>query len=151
MRLLCPAIGHRLAARRLFDPDAPLMRWSLVGVYDDPNARRPVLPARYLRLDDRIAGFLLGSSAIEPRLTPLSVAGDPGSAEVHSAIRLRLDAWKAGWMNKPWTRAPVVNFCGRYGSGRQASVRHLAAALGQPVVMFDYRRSRAAKWASSRG
>jgi AAA+ superfamily predicted ATPase len=137
MRLLCPTISHRLAARRLFDPDAPLMRWSLIGLYDDPNARRPVLPARYLKLDDRIAGFLLDSPTMDPRLIPLLVADVTGLAAVHPDVRRRMDAWATGWISVPWTRAPVINFSGRYGSGRRASLQHLAAALGRSAVGLD--------------
>src|SRR5437867_9428889 len=58
MRLLCTTTAERVAARRCFEPEAPLVRWELISLHDDPNARRPVLVARYLKMDERIARYL---------------------------------------------------------------------------------------------
>src|SRR5262249_49844181 len=46
VRLFCTTLEERVAARRCFLPDAPLVSWSLVSLNDDPGARRPVLLAR---------------------------------------------------------------------------------------------------------
>src|SRR6266516_7330319 len=62
---------ERLAARRSFDADGALQSWELVGLYDDPGARRPVLLSRFLKLDERIVGYLLGSACIDAQLAPL--------------------------------------------------------------------------------
>ena len=46
LRLLCSKVEERVGARRSFEADAPIIRWELITLHDDPNARRPVLLAR---------------------------------------------------------------------------------------------------------
>ena len=137
LRLLCPTLEARLAARCWFAPDAPLMRWHLVTLHDDPGARGPVLLARYLKLDERIAGYLLGSEAIDPRLAPL-VAAPPaaGLAAAPPLISRQLNAWATAWTSRPTPRPPVLLLHGRYGTGKRAAARVFADALGWPLLML---------------
>ena len=54
LRLLCSTVSERLHARQAFTMEAPLLRWDLITLAEDPGARHPVLLARYLKLDERI-------------------------------------------------------------------------------------------------
>ncbi|MFN8499785.1 MAG: ATP-binding protein [Anaerolineae bacterium] len=147
MRLLCPTIGDRLAARRAFEPGAPLTRWDLATLHDDPGARRPVLLARYLKLDDRIAGYLLGSPDVDARLVPLAVQlPTPSATGLSSAVTIQLERWAAAWRTHatPGTTllgggppAPLLLIHGRYGTGKRAAAAFLAAALGQPLLLLN--------------
>lgn len=138
MRLLCPSIEARLAARRSFDPGAPLVRWGLVTLHDDPGARRPVLVARYLKLDERIAGYLLGSDEIDARLAPLIPAPETDLVTTLAPdIRERLLQWCAVWEGNWADIAPVILFHGRYGTGKRAAARFLASALGRPLLCLS--------------
>jgi AAA+ superfamily predicted ATPase len=138
MRLLCPSVQARLEALVSFAPEAPLLRWSLVTLNDDPGARRPVLLARYLKLDERIAGYLLGSDAVDSRLAPLiprrQREGEPELArETAESLGQWADAWPDRWMSD----GPVVLLHGRYGTGARDAAKRLADALGRPLLMLS--------------
>lgn len=137
LRLLCPTLEAKLAARAWFAPDAPLMQWNLVTLHDDPNARRPVLLARYLKLDERIAGYLLGSDEIDPRLSAFVAPPAAGLTATPVAISQQLNAWAAAWPDRATARPPLLLLQGRYGTGKRAAVYHLAAALGWPVLLLQ--------------
>ena len=138
MRLLCRTLGERLAARSVFAPDAPLLRWGLVTLHDDPGARSPVLLARYLKLDDHIAGYLLGSDGHDARLTQLRVADSPGGiARPPSSLQEQVEGWARCWDSFDPSNEPVILFHGRYGTGRRATTEQLARALGRPCLFLD--------------
>jgi AAA+ superfamily predicted ATPase len=128
----------RLVARRSFETDAPLMQWELVSLHDDPGARRPVLLARYLKLDERIAGFLLGSETRDPRLGPRESAPPvEQSAPMVGHVRQQIARWCDDWPWRDASRPPVVLLHGRYGTGRQAAASALAAGLGRTLLSLD--------------
>ncbi len=138
MRLLCSTLEERLLAYRAFEPDAPLVHWELITPHDDPGARRPVLLARYLKLDERIASELLGSPKMDMRLASLVPA-----AETERTVPLppdtcdRLSAWAQAWEQQWAERPPVILFHGRYGTGKQAAARFLAGALQRPLLLLS--------------
>lgn len=138
MRLLCTTFEERLSAYRAFEPDAPLLHWELITLHDDPGARRPVLLARYLKLDERIASELLGSPKMDMRLAPLVPP-----VEAESTVPLQpdtcdqLSAWAQAWEQHWAERPPVILFHGRYGTGKRAAARFLAAALQRPLILLS--------------
>jgi hypothetical protein len=136
-RLLCRTLEERLAARRVFEPGAPLLEWSLVSLHDDPGARRPALPARYLKLDDRIAGYLLGSDQIDGRLLELADRVEASQAGVSEEIRHHLQRWATAWDHAWKETAPVILFHGQYGSGRHAAAGYLAHLLRKPLLKLS--------------
>jgi hypothetical protein len=134
LRLLCSTVADRVAARAAFQANAPLLLWELITINEDPGARRPVLLARYLKLDDRIAAYLLGS---EPAVAPAASPETESAAILPARIREQLAAWCETW---PWhtaERAPVVLLHGRYGTGQAAAAEHLACSLGQGLIRVD--------------
>ena len=135
MRLLCSNVEARLATRRSFEPTAPLIAWQIVTMHDDPNTRRPVLPARYLKLDDRITGFLLGSDTVDARLLPLQADPPDHDEALTPEIRSRLLLW--GPSLRDDGSSPVILFHGRYGTGKRAATRALAQALAQPLLLLN--------------
>ncbi|MBV9759643.1 MAG: ATP-binding protein [Acidobacteriaceae bacterium] len=50
---------EKLIARRFFATGAPLIRFRLVELIDEPHDRQPTLLRRFLKLDDSVLGFLL--------------------------------------------------------------------------------------------
>jgi AAA+ superfamily predicted ATPase len=163
LQLLCDTLPERLLARRAFVPPAPLLRWELLTVHDDPQARHPVLPARYLRLDDRVAGYLLGSDEIDARLAALrepAPAASPDSLPAETAARVgafgaaldRDDRDATQFPPLPGSPAPrarpgrgplgapVFLLHGRYGSGRHGAAVALAGAARRPLLCLNASR-----------
>jgi AAA+ superfamily predicted ATPase len=140
LRLLCLSAEDRLAARRSFAPDAPLLRWNLLTLNDDPGARRPVLLARYLKLDERIADYLTGQGRGDPRLAPLLPPGDAETGRpISPDLGSILDRWAQGW-DRSWSGlAPLVLLHGRYGTGKRAAARHLATAMRRQCLLLGAR------------
>lgn len=64
IELLCNSPEEAIAARAAFDPGAPLIRGRLIRIAEGPST----LLGRTLKLDDRIAELLLGSSSVAPAL-----------------------------------------------------------------------------------
>ncbi|MGB8647118.1 MAG: AAA family ATPase, partial [Anaerolineae bacterium] len=138
IRLLCDTVEARLQARRAFEPDAPLLQWELVSLQDDPSARRPVLLARMLKLDERIASYLLGSDQVDPRLGPLlSVRDAAREIEPGPEIKQRLTAWAGAWPRHWAETPPIILLHGRYGTGKVQAARFLAAALERPLLLLQ--------------
>ncbi len=142
MRMLCRSTQARLDVRRALEPGSALLDWELLTLHDDPGSRRPSLPARYLKIDDRIARYLLGGDQIDGRLMELtdpqaSAPAATAGAELTEDIRDRLERWASGWEQAWKNVSPVILFHGRYGSGRHAAVLHLANAIGKPVLMLS--------------
>jgi AAA+ superfamily predicted ATPase len=136
-RLLGLSEYERLVARRYFEPDGPLLRWELVGVYDDPGARRPVLLSRFLKLDDRIAAYLLGSDSPDARIDAVCAANTDEHGRLPASVQGKLDTWSAGWRWNDHGTLPVVLLHGRYGAGHSAAAGQLAATFDRPVLQLD--------------
>jgi hypothetical protein len=68
LNLLCPSLPAKLNARQRFTASAPLIKHSLVEVFDDPARPHASLLGKCLRVDPRIVAFLLESDDIDPRL-----------------------------------------------------------------------------------
>jgi hypothetical protein len=129
---------ERLAARRSFDADGALQSWELVGLYDDPAARRPVLLSRFLKLDERIVGYLLGSDSIDAHLAPLRAVPAPDDVTgLSPRVQEQLNQWSAGWRWHQPATPPVILVHGRYGAGHRSAASALAAAFGRPLLLLE--------------
>jgi hypothetical protein len=78
---LCAAPEERLAARRRFAADAPLLRHMLLALDHDPAQPHPPMLAHFAWPDPRIVDFLLGEGphcALDPRLREVHEGSDRG-------------------------------------------------------------------------
>ena len=142
LRLLCSTLSEQLAARQAFAMDAPLLRWELIALGDDPGVRHPVLRSRYLKLDERIAAYLLGDDALDPRLASLAIPV-PVDGHLNTGVCERLMHWSRRWTEAggiPVGTEPLVLFHGSYGTGRRAAAAFLAKSLGRPCLLLDLAR-----------
>jgi ATPase family associated with various cellular activities (AAA) len=69
LKLICDDLTSILDLRARLE-SSPAVRFRFVHFADDVQDRDPPLPARYLRMDERVAQYLLGSTAIDSRLAP---------------------------------------------------------------------------------
>jgi hypothetical protein len=137
-RLLGVSVESRLAQRLAFEAHAPLLRWDLVTIHDDPGARRPVLLARYLKLDDRIAGFLIGSNTIDSRLVPwFAPSSGRDGVQLTARVEQQLARWSREWKWHTAASSPVVLVHGRYGNGQLSAAQAIANAAGRGLLVLD--------------
>lgn len=142
MNLLLRSREARLAARSVFDPAAPLLRFRLLRVYDGLDGVTPLI-SRFLTLDDRMVNFLLGRNQIDARLEPATkwyeqqLDFEPlANQEQQEAIRSLVHSH----FKRAAKQNVMIGCHGSYGSGRKAFARALAGDLGFPLLVADVAR-----------
>ena len=142
LNLLCPDLDTKVAARTRFTAVAPLLRQQLVQLGEAPDQRPASWLGTTLRLDPRVARFLLDDDAVDDRLRPYArvVAATAGLDElvVPEAFRLQLsrlvDHARSGGTD-------LVLYCqGPYGVGKQTAAAACCQALGGALLVVDGRR-----------
>ncbi len=141
LRILHPMVPGAAAGRAAFDPNASLQARRLIAV--GGGEREDPLPARPVRLDDRIAAYLLGSDRPDDRLAPLLSDPEdlPGSdwlvCEPTQLERLQALAqwWGARGDEPDWGTTVMLH--GPYGSGRLAAADAVCKAVDVPLLVID--------------
>jgi len=136
--LLAPAWEDRLRARARLAPSAPLLRQRLLRLTEDPGHRDPTLLSRYLKPEDRVVDFLLGSDEPDPRLGPYARAVEPRARLdgllLPDALRERLRALARGGADA------VFYLQGPYGVGKRSVAEAVCAEAGRGLVTVDAAR-----------
>jgi winged helix domain-containing protein/ATPase family protein associated with various cellular activities (AAA) len=136
LEILQPEAPDPGAARDVFARGGALVGRALLASGPELQGEEP-LPLRSLRLDDRIAGFLLGSDRLDGRLDGIvhPAAESPGwdDLPIEPAQVERLRKLAEGWRGERGPRAVLLH--GPYGSGRLAAARALSADLGTPLLV----------------
>jgi ATP-dependent 26S proteasome regulatory subunit len=122
--------------RRLFEPGGALVEWRLIYFTSDTEGRA----GRAVRLDERIASFLLGCDQFDPRLEPvLGLLSQGNSWDSLYVPQATLDALRAFAAKAP--PASVVVMHGLPGSGRAKAARAVCAARGIPLLRLQVERA----------
>jgi ATPase family associated with various cellular activities (AAA) len=131
---------ERSAAREALLPQAPLRRLCLLACEANAPAAAPAPP---LRLDERMAAYLLGINQLDPRgaalLRPVAAAPLPPP---YRELADRLAAWLETETAR--ARRPIVNLTAAAGCGRKAVARALCDALGLGLMQLEWTRLPAA-------
>jgi hypothetical protein len=70
LNLLCLSLEGKLQRRQHFSADSPLLRYQLLHLFSDPTQQYPTLLGKYLKVDERIANYLLDSDELDPGWHP---------------------------------------------------------------------------------
>ena len=144
LRLFCGDLRGRLAARAIFSPNSSLLRKRLLYL-SEPADRHSAFSQLTLKLDDRIAAFLLLTPQVDESLTDwvelILPAGRPAPAAVPDEIRdrtLRLveNCFEGG----ETPLRPLIHLYGRRGSGRRSLAEAAIERIGLPLLVADVRR-----------
>jgi len=137
LALLAGGGEERVAARDAFLPGAPLRRFRLVA--PEPGAPGAAPGARPLRLDERIADYLLGVNRPDERvgevLRPVRPVPLPPA---HRDLVMRLRRWLEA--DAGGERRPLLNLVGPPGAGKLAVARALCEELGVNLFRLDASR-----------
>lgn len=134
--LFAPEEGEPLALRALFAPERPLRRERLLKLVEDAQEREGPIAGRYLKLEDSIAAFLLGTPSLEEKLLELSEL----PAQVSNLGRLALSGATLRELRAAGAAAEhggLIALAGPAGSDHRAAAAALAAELGRPLLTFD--------------
>ena len=142
--LLCETPAERWRARAHFAAQAPLFRYGLLQATDDPQSPAGSSDlARFLKLDPRIAGFLLGDHRIDGRLAGIARLEwpDPSAppplldpALVERTLRLVMRYCAPGVAG----RVPLALYlCGPPGIGRRELALAICGQLPCPLFCVD--------------
>ncbi len=130
LHLALTLFGNDARARNSFLPSAPLRRYALVELVNDPLPAT-ALAHQPLRLPARVADYLRGvnrlSTAVSPYLTPLPPLP---IAPSHEQLADQLSRWLANHASEP----PVVNLVGSQDVGRQAVAQAVCHRTGLQLV-----------------
>ena len=127
-----------LAARDSFLPESPLRRFRLLTLDSAPLVAAP-LGTRPLRLDDRIADYLLGVNRLDERLADLLKPLSPSLlAPHHGGLVDRLQQWvESEAKGGVW---PTLNLIGPPGGGKRAVARALCERVNLQLYGLDAAR-----------
>jgi len=71
LNLICRTAAEKVFARRLLSPGAPLLRYQLLNLLDDPQDRQPTFLRRLLKADESATKFLLDDRPAPSKATPV--------------------------------------------------------------------------------
>jgi adenylate kinase family enzyme len=148
LRLLCPDLETRLAARQRLDQTSPLLRYQLLRLVDDPADHQPSLLGKYLQLDERLVNYLLGADLLDPRLLAYVQFAPDARALDDLLLPGDLKRRMAGLLREPLSGALVCYFQGAYGAGRQTTAAALCRDLGLGLLAVDGERLAQQEWAA---
>ena len=77
LELLCYGLEEKLEAREYFSPSAPLLRNRFISLVGDGTDANPPLLSKFVKLDERIAAFLLNSDETDPKIASFSTLVKP--------------------------------------------------------------------------
>jgi SpoVK/Ycf46/Vps4 family AAA+-type ATPase len=157
LNLLCPflrqaqdtAFEAKLEARRHFTPSAPLLAHRLVSLFDDPSHHHPPLLSKYLKADERVVSYLLGSDELDACLLPYIRHSVPRvrledlllPTDVKRRLALLVREKGAAIPNEAERRNGLIfYFQGPYGVGKRTTAEALCRELGLGLMAVDGER-----------
>jgi hypothetical protein len=142
LQILYPVSIQPADRRAALDPSSPLIVHHLLASSPEIQGEEP-LPLRSLRLDDRIASYLLGNQAFDGRLQGVLVDDNrqPGWEQIYmdadrlDRLKTLADWWKERSSNP---QAGLTLFLhGAYGSGRRKAALAICAVSGTRLLVAD--------------
>ena len=141
LNLLSQSAEAKLKARRHFSFDSSLFRKRLVELVEEPSTPNPPLLAKYLKVDNRIAQYLLGDDVLDERIETYAIRHEPGepldNLLVHEDVRCSLTHFIEN--NVPAARL-IVHLLGPYGVGRLVTAEALCRQRQVPMLVVDLER-----------
>ena len=141
LNLLSSSIDAKLAARERFAWHAPLLRHELLEVVEDPAQPRAPLLAKFLKVNDRVVLYLLGSDEIDDRIRPYVSKLLPEQR----LPKLPLDEATRRGLQGLATRSRrqeriVVYLRGPRGVGKQSTAEGVCGEAGCRILVADVER-----------
>ena len=139
LNLLCPTLEEKLARRQRFLDTAPLRRHGLLELFEDPASPRAPLLACCLKVDDRVAAYLVGSDELDPRLRTYGRKIEPTAVLEGLVLPGGLEASLRAVATSPGISDPgsLLYFRGPYGVGKATAAEALCGGMGRRLLTID--------------
>jgi len=136
--LVCRSFSEKLQARERFAQGAPLIARHLLLMTDDASQPSGGLLGKYLRVDDRIIRYLLGSDEIDHRVQAFTSGVSPRKNLKELVLAEELKSRLAPLAVELSTKSrALVYMQGSYGCGRKAAAEALCRAVQLGLVVVD--------------
>jgi len=141
LNLLGSSAETKIAARKHFASQAPLLRHRLLEFVADASQPHPPLLARSLKVDERIVQFMLGSDALDDRIQPYTALqesqADVDALLVDDDIRCRVGQLvRHGALG----RGMLIYLRGPYGVGKQSTAAAVCTEHNMRLLVVDLER-----------
>ncbi len=147
LKVLGSSLEENLEGRRRFHPLNPLLRRHLLQLFDDPSQPHPPLLGKYIRVDERVVNYLLGSDRVDDRLTPFveQIVPEIGFEEILMPVEIKNRFEKIIKNHESTGLAPtagkpaalILYFQGPCGVGKKTAAAAICRELGQKAVHVD--------------
>jgi len=144
LRLFSPDDENAVLKRTMFSPGSPLFRNRLIN-FSQPSDKQLPLPQRSLKIDDRIAAFLLQTPQLDDCLVEWVEIIPPANSHTtvplpEELVQRTLRLVESSFSGKEPLLRPFIHLHGRSGSGRRALAALASQHIGLPLIVADLRR-----------
>ena len=144
LKLFCKDTEESLLKRRLFSSGSSLFSNRLLQLAQPSDKQLP-LPQRSLKIDDRIASFLLQTPQLDECLLNWVELITPATEQVYAPlaeeiISRTLRLVENSISGKETSVRPLIHLYGRPGSGRRSLAVMAGRHAGLPLLIADARR-----------
>jgi AAA+ superfamily predicted ATPase len=130
LNLLCSSLGEKLAQRHRFTAEAPLIRNELLHLFEDASQQQVPLLGKYLRIDERIASYLLGSDEPDSRILPYTRLVKCEAVLDDLVLPAETKSRLTQVFDQASKNAGVLYFQGVTGVGKRATAEALCSRAG---------------------
>jgi ATP-dependent 26S proteasome regulatory subunit len=138
LSLLSPSLESKLDSRSRFSSRSPLLAHHLLELLEEPSQPHPPLLAKYVRVDDRVAAYLLGSDDLDPRIRRYALKVIPemqfDGLIFDSGLKARFRAFLEH--SAPEAQA-ILYLKGPYGSGKRSIAEALCRERDMALLVVD--------------
>ena len=139
LNLLCNAFNEKISARQYLVTESSLFNNQLLQLFEDPSQQAPPLLSNYVKINERIVSYLLGSDEIEKSISPYVRIADPdislSDVMLPDMINKRL---KSFVLTPPaQNERALIYIQGTSGSGKKTTVKALCSELGRRLLIVD--------------
>ncbi|BAZ70730.1 MAG: AAA family ATPase [Pelatocladus maniniholoensis HA4357-MV3] len=142
LNLLCADFKSKLTTRQNFLSTAPLLKHQLLHLFDDSSQQQVPLLSKYLKLDERVVNYLLGSDELDTRLLPYAKCTWPQTKLEDLLLPLEIKE-RLGLLaqEKQVIKTGLIfYFQGTYGVGKHTTAEAFCQELGIGLLTVELER-----------
>jgi len=137
LNLLCSSFPEKLAGRHRFTAGSVLVDNKLLHVFEDPGLQQAPLLGKYVRIDERIGSYLLGSDEADARLLPYLRQVTSGTAFDDLVLPPEIKSRLVPVFNQLLSATGNLYFQGSSGVGKRSTAEALCRQAGVPLLTVD--------------